>query len=384
MKTYTKYYPVNFDYINQLPEGWQLLPNIAIFQERIERGFSDEELLSVSISKGVIKQSENDKKDGSREDKSNYKLVEKGDIAMNKMRMWQGALGYSQYRGLVSPAYVVVKPKFEINPKFFHYLFRSSFYINYVHRASYGICDDMLSLRFNDFKRMYSIVPPLETQNRIVAFLEEKEKMINEFVRRKERLVELLEITKKDAINKILENTKHEKKKLKYVCRFVYGNSLASTSRNKGTIPVYGSNGIIDYHNQTITDEPCIIIGRKGSFGKVNYSKEKCFPIDTTYFVDKTTTKENLEWLFHALQTIGLDDISYDTGIPGLNREVAYNKYMKVPPLEEQQQIVSKINAEKTKTEKIIAQIQKEIAAINQYKESLIHSLVLGKVECKN
>ena len=383
MKPYPKYHPVNFDYINQLPEGWQLLPNIAVFEERNEKGFINEELLSVTIGKGVLKQSEIDKKDSSNPDKSNYKLVEIGDFVYS-MRFRQGASGYSNYKGIVSSACTVLKPKIEINPKFYHYHFRLGFYRDYAKRYCYGIADGQFPLRFNDFKRMYSIVPPLETQNRIVAFLEEKEKMINEFVRRKERLVELLEITKKDAINKILENTKHEKKKLKYVCRFVYGNSLASTSRNKGTIPVYGSNGIIDYHNQTITDEPCIIIGRKGSFGKVNYSKEKCFPIDTTYFVDKTTTKENLEWLFHALQTIGLDDISYDTGIPGLNREVAYNKYMKVPPLEEQQQIVSKINAEKTKTEKIIAQIQKEIAAINQYKESLIHSLVLGKVECKN
>ena len=76
-----------------MPEGWQLLPNIAIFQERIETGFSDEELQSVTIGKGVLKQSDNDKKDGSREDKSNYKLVKQGDIAMNKMRMWQGSLG---------------------------------------------------------------------------------------------------------------------------------------------------------------------------------------------------------------------------------------------------------------------------------------------------
>ena len=66
LQPYTNYYPVLYDYVSQLPEGWQLLPNIAIFRERIERGHGNEELLSVTIGKGVIRQSDNDiKKDSS-------------------------------------------------------------------------------------------------------------------------------------------------------------------------------------------------------------------------------------------------------------------------------------------------------------------------------
>ncbi len=111
LRPYKKYYPVVYDYVMQLPEGWQLLPNIAIFQERIERGHNNEQLLSVTIGKGVIRQSDVDiKKDSSNEDKSKYKLIKVGDIAYNKMRMWQGALGYSYYQGISSPAYVILKP----------------------------------------------------------------------------------------------------------------------------------------------------------------------------------------------------------------------------------------------------------------------------------
>ncbi|OQX73442.1 MAG: hypothetical protein B6D64_13865, partial [Bacteroidetes bacterium 4484_276] len=117
------------DESKELPVGWQLLPNIAIFQERIERGFIDEELLSVTIGKGVIRQADVDiKKDSSNEDKSKYKLIKVGDIAYNKMRMWQGALGYSQHKGISSPAYVILNPKMKINPKYFHYMFRTGFY----------------------------------------------------------------------------------------------------------------------------------------------------------------------------------------------------------------------------------------------------------------
>ncbi len=163
MTIYSAYKPIDYDYVKQLPSDWQLLPNIAIFQERIERGHIKEELLSVTIGKGVIKQSDVDiKKDSSNEDKSKYKLIKVGDIAYNKMRMWQGALGYSDFQGISSPAYVILKPKIAINPRFFHYMFRASFYTNYSKRFSYGIVDDQLSLRYTDFKRMYSIVPPLE------------------------------------------------------------------------------------------------------------------------------------------------------------------------------------------------------------------------------
>jgi type I restriction enzyme S subunit len=55
-------------------------------------------------------------------------LVKVGDVAYNKTRMWQGSVGYSQYRGIVSPAYIVVKPKLEINAKYFHYLFRTDYF----------------------------------------------------------------------------------------------------------------------------------------------------------------------------------------------------------------------------------------------------------------
>ncbi|CAN5570214.1 hypothetical protein BH10ACI1_BH10ACI1_33470 [soil metagenome] len=75
LKKYDSYYPVKYDYVDQLPKGWQLLPNIGIFQERIERGYENEELLSVTIGRGVIKQADLDKKDSSTLDKSKYLLV---------------------------------------------------------------------------------------------------------------------------------------------------------------------------------------------------------------------------------------------------------------------------------------------------------------------
>ena len=76
LKPYTEYSPVQYDYVTELPIDWQLLPNIAIFQERIERGYDNEELLSVTIGRGIIRQTDVEiKKDNSNEDKSKYKLI---------------------------------------------------------------------------------------------------------------------------------------------------------------------------------------------------------------------------------------------------------------------------------------------------------------------
>lgn len=170
-KQYKEYNTISADYFPKLPKGWDYLPNIAIFNEKLERNKNDAELLSVTITSGVIRQSEVDKNDTSNSDKSKYKFINPNDIVYNKMRMWQGAVGTSIHSGIVSPAYIVVSPKIKIDSKYFHYQFRSSYYINYSKRFSYGLCDDMLSLRYTDFKRMYSILPPIETQEKIAKAL---------------------------------------------------------------------------------------------------------------------------------------------------------------------------------------------------------------------
>ena len=159
LQPYQNYVPVAYDYVSQLPHGWQLLPNIAIFEERIERGHENEELLSVTIGRGVIRQTELDKKDSSTLDKSKYLLVHPNDLVYS-MRFRQGASGYSQYKGIVSPACTVLKPRkgMKYNQKYFHYMFRTGFYKNYAERYAYGIADGQMPLRYIDFKRMYSIV----------------------------------------------------------------------------------------------------------------------------------------------------------------------------------------------------------------------------------
>ncbi|OIQ93605.1 type I restriction modification DNA specificity domain protein [mine drainage metagenome] len=123
------------------------------------------------------------------------------------------------------------------------------------------------------------------------------------------------------------------------ICEFKYGSALPERSRVPGATPVYGSNGEVGTHNQSYTDGPAIIVGRKGSIGEVNYSPDPCWPIDTTYYIDQSATEHNLRWLAYALSGLDLGQLNKATGVPGLNRNDAYEKTLHVPSLEEQRRI---------------------------------------------
>lgn len=123
------------------------------------------------------------------------------------------------------------------------------------------------------------------------------------------------------------------------VCEFKYGKGLPEASRTGGNVPVFGSNGVVGQHDTALTAGPTIVIGRKGSFGEVNYSPTPCWPIDTTYYVDSTTTKADVRWLLYRLSALGLNKLNRAAAVPGLNREDAYRKRLLLPPLPEQQRI---------------------------------------------
>ncbi len=120
---------------------------------------------------------------------------------------------------------------------------------------------------------------------------------------------------------------------------FTYGKGLSKKQRNEtGGIPVYGSNGIIGYHDQALTSSPTIIIGRKGTVGAVHYSPGPCWPIDTTFYVTDDDP-ELLRFKYYALQSLGLDDANSDSAVPGLNRDFAHSIRLSVPPMGEQRRI---------------------------------------------
>ncbi|OPG15219.1 restriction endonuclease subunit S [Ferroacidibacillus organovorans] len=164
---------------------------------------------------------------------------------------------------------------------------------------------------------------------------------------------------------------------LKRIARMVYGNSLETEKRNHdGSIPVYGSNGTVGYHDTAITVGPTIVIGRKGSFGKISFSDSPCFPIDTTYFVDERHTPHNLRWLYYLLQTLGLDEFSQDTGVPGLSREYAHERLCYLVSIEEQSLIASFLDRETSKLDQLVEKKQRLIELLQEKRQALITQAV--------
>ena len=159
---------------------------------------------------------------------------------------------------------------------------------------------------------------------------------------------------------------------LKYVCRFAYGDSLASEDREEGDVPVFGSNGRVGTHTVANTRRPVIIVGRKGSHGKVNFSASEAFAIDTTYFIDTRFTSSDLRWLFYALGTLVLDAVSKDSAVPGLAREDAYAHSVAVPVIGEQQAIADFLDRETAKIDTLVAKKRTLIERLKEKRTALI------------
>ncbi|NLK50564.1 MAG: restriction endonuclease subunit S [Candidatus Cloacimonetes bacterium] len=107
-------------------------------------------------------------------------------------------------------------------------------------------------------------------------------------------------------------------------CPFIYGKGLPARLRNtSGSIPVYGSNGIIGKHDKSYTKGPTVVIGRKGTVGAIHYSPVPCWPIDTTFYIEYSDPLD-ARFSYYLLQTLGLELMNSDSAVPGLNRNAAH------------------------------------------------------------
>jgi len=155
---------------NDFPD-WEEKRLKEMFSERSERGNEDAELLSVTLSRGIVRASEVERANGASADRSNYKTVHVNDIAYNSMRMWQGASGVSGYFGIVSPAYTVIAPKPDQVPAFWGYYFKLTGVIQEFQRHSQGLTSDTWNLKYPALSTIRLAVPHPDEQQKIADFL---------------------------------------------------------------------------------------------------------------------------------------------------------------------------------------------------------------------
>ena len=160
--------------------------------------------------------------------------------------------------------------------------------------------------------------------------------------------------------------------KLKFVARFGYGDALPNDEPHDGAFRVYGSNGHFASFSRSNTGAPAIIIGRKGSYGKVNWTEEPCFASDTTFFVDESTSRNHLRWIYWLLQTLRLDEGTDEAAVPGLNRETAYSRDVLVPPFSQQRIIADYLDHETARLDALVVAKERALGLLAEKRRALI------------
>jgi type I restriction enzyme S subunit len=152
-----------------------------------------EEVLSVYRDYGVIpKSSRDDNHNRTPADVSSYQLVRPADVVINKMKAWQGSLGVSAYRGIVSPDYQVARPIGEVVPAYLHAVLRSPTMVPHYRVRSRGVRPAQWRLYWEDFANLRIPLPPLDEQHRIASHLDEVTGQIDVMLGKAAQLKELL------------------------------------------------------------------------------------------------------------------------------------------------------------------------------------------------
>jgi type I restriction enzyme S subunit len=193
------------EWIGEIPSHWKTIKLGYLFRVVSIKNNVGETNLSVYRDYGVIPtNSRDDNHNVISDDTSNYKLVEVGDFVMNKMKCWMGSLGLSEYRGIVSPSYTVMKLTSHQYPKYLHLLLRSQIYIPEYRRLSYGVREGQWDLRFEDFREILGLIPPLSEQQQIVQYLDNETSLIDKTISIEERKIELLKEYKQSLISDVV------------------------------------------------------------------------------------------------------------------------------------------------------------------------------------
>ena len=189
------------EWLGEVPVNWDVRRINLLFTESSGRAVTNEEIdypvLSVSIHHGIsdkeLNEAELDRKIQRSEDKTLYKIVHENYLAYNMMRAWQGGFGASKLSGLVSPAYVVCKPKTLLDSYYFELVLRTPNAVTELKRYSRGITDFRLRLYWEEFKNINVPVPPQEEINAILKSITDISFTYDKLIKVSGRQVELLQ-----------------------------------------------------------------------------------------------------------------------------------------------------------------------------------------------
>ena len=328
-----------------------------IYAERSERGAADMELLSVTMNDGVMQRSEIEGKDNSSEDKSSYKVVRKGDMVYNSMRMWQGANGVSPYDGIVSPAYTVLTAKLPICNDYFAALFKNYKLINEFRKNSQGMTSDTWNLKYPQIETIKVYLPVIEEQEKIASILVTLDKRIAA----QAALIEQLKKYKRGALKAVFTQQvsfsakpqKWDKYKMGDLISLQSGQDFAPAEYNDQEIGVpYMTGASCIVKGETVVSrwtqiprcyaykgDTLLVCKGSGSGAVVRLTQEKAH-IARQFMSLRANEKMTSDFCYYLTGFLS-DRIKRNaTGlIEGIDRGTVLNQTVFLPPLHEQKKI---------------------------------------------
>jgi type I restriction enzyme, S subunit len=346
------------------PDDWKEDRLASFFTSSRAKGKEGMPTLSVTLTRGLVNRDEIDRKTETNLAAHEHLLVRSGDIAYNMMRMWQGAFGRSDREGIVSPAYVVLRPRTSVESRYFEYAFRRPRSIYLFWAYSYGLTNDRLRLYANDFLRIPLSAPTLPEQQKIAAFLTAVDGRIGQLSEKKA----LLEAYKKGVMQQLFSQTLRFKdddgnefpewveRRAQNFFVLQRGFDLTKKQASNGTYPVYSSSGISYYNNEFKVRGPGVVTGRKGSVGPVFYVEGDFWPHDTSLWI-KDFCGNSVEYVYHFLVWFDLSKYDEASSVPTLNRNNVHRVVVAFPSLPEQTKIAAFLTALDRKIEAVSTQI---------------------------
>lgn len=194
------------EWLGEIPSHWEIRKVKNIFQLIIDPApiGNKEKLLSIYTDIGVKPRSELIEKGNKASTIDGYLKVKKGDFIVNKLLAWMGAIGLSEYKGVTSPAYDILRAKIPIIGKFYHELFRLNVFSEEMKKYSRGIMDMRLRLYFDKFGDILIPLPPKDEQENIVEYIENKISKIDKLINLEQECIKSLKEYKASLIDSVV------------------------------------------------------------------------------------------------------------------------------------------------------------------------------------
>lgn len=410
-----------FEWIGEIPISWKLYKGKYMFAQRNLRGNNIElQLLSPTQKFGVVPQSVYEELSGMNAVKLNentnlsaLKTIHKGDFCIS-LRSFQGGFEYSEYEGVVSPAYQIFYPIINVSRGYYKYLFKECGFIEKMNSYTMTLRDGK-NIAFADFGNTYIPCPPVDEQRRISDFLDIKCAEIDALTADIQTQIDTLEQYKRSVITETVTKGLDSNAEMKDSGVQWIGNMPAHWDVIRGKYilrymqkPVREDDGVITCFRDgevtlrsnrredgfTMSDKEIgyqgidvgdlVVHGMDGFAGSIGISdsRGKASPV-----LNVLETDQNKRYIMYYLRSMAYSDVflALATGIRVRSCDLRWNKLAElsypVPPLNEQNAIVKHIDSVLSKADAVIADKKAQLATLDEYKKSLIFEYVTGKKE---